>query len=526
MSQPKRQINPWFVAMTVTIAAFMELLDTSIANVALPYIGGGLGRSYDEATWILTTYLVANAVVLPMSAWLSRQLGRKTYYLLCVALFTGSSFFCGIAPTLTFMLIARVIQGVGGGGLAPVAQAILVDTLPAAKRAAAFALYTVVIVTAPAVGPVLGGWITDNYSWRWIFFINVPIGLLSLYLSQKLIKEPEALTAERAAAKAKGISVDGIGIALIAIASAALEIALDRGQIDDWFNDSFITTMIALAVLGWIGTIVWELYVKDPIVDFRLLRSRNFAIAAALLFIFGVGLFGTTTLIPQMLQSLYGYRAIDAGLILGPGALAITILAPVSAQLLQRRIVSAKAMIFASVTIIALAMFVYSAMNLETNAAHYRWERVLQGIGYGLFLVPVNIIGYSQLRPDQNNKASSLTNLFRNWGGSFGIAFVSTESVRRQSFHQSNLVSHLDSGSQALQQAGHALTQYLMQHGLTSADAIAAAPGVVYRQITGQSLFLAFMDCFRVFGWITLAMIPLVLAVRKFKPSGSAPAGH
>jgi DHA2 family multidrug resistance protein len=266
--------------------------------------------------------------------------------------------------------------------------------------------------------------------------------------------------------------------------------------------------------------------VKDPIVDFRLLRSRNFAIAGALLFVFGVGLFGTTTLIPQMLQSLYGYRAIDAGLVLGPGALAITILAPVSAQLLQRRIVSAKAMIFTSVSIIALAMFVYSAMNLDTNAGHYRWERVLQGVGYGLFLVPVNIIAYSQLRPDQNNKASSLTNLFRNWGGSFGITFVTTESARRQSFHQSNLVSHLDSGSQALQQAEHALTRYLTQHGFTTADAIAAAPGVVFRQIEGQSLFLAFMDCFRVIGWITLAMIPLVLAVRKFKPGGSASAGH
>lgn len=526
MSQSRKQINPWFIAITVTIAAFMELLDTSIANVALPYIGGGLGRSYDEVTWILTTYLVANAVVLPMSAWLSRYLGRKAYYLLCVGLFTASSFFCGVAPTLNLMLIARVIQGIGGGGLAPVAQAILVDTLPAAKRAAAFALYTVVIVTAPAVGPVLGGWITDNYNWRWIFFINVPIGLLSLYLSHKLIKDPNELTVERAAAKAKGLSIDGIGIALIAIASAALEIALDRGQIDDWFNDRFITTMIGLSILGWIGAVIWELYVKEPIVDFRLLRSRNFAIAAALLFVFGVGLFGTTTLIPQMLQSLYGYRAIDAGLVLGPGALAITILAPVSAQLLQRRIVSAKAMIFTSVSIIALAMFVFSGMNLETNAAHYRWERVLQGVGYGLFLVPVNIIAYSQLRPDQNNKASSLTNLFRNWGGSFGIAFVSTESVRRESFHQSNLVSHLDSGSQALQQAGRAVTRYLMQHGFTSADAIAAAPGVVYRQISAQSLFLAFMDCFRVIGWITLGMIPLVLAIRKFKVTGSAPSGH
>lgn len=529
-SQNTRQINspvnPWFIAITVTIAAFMELLDTSIANVALPYIGGGLGRSYDEVTWILTTYLVANAVVLPMSAWLSQAMGRKAYYLLSVALFTGSSFCCGIAPTLNFMLISRIIQGIGGGGLAPVAQAVLVDTLPPAKRAAAFALYTVVIVTAPAVGPVLGGWITDNYSWRWIFFINVPVGLLSLYLSNKLIKDPAEFTAERKAAKAKGISIDGIGIALIAIASATLEIALDRGQIDDWFNDRFIATMIVLAVFGWIATIVWELYVKDPIVDFRLMRSRNFAIAGALLFVFGVGLFGTTTLIPQMLQSLYGYRAIDAGLILGPGAFAITILAPISAQLLQRRKVSSKAMILASMSIIALSMFVYSSMSLDTNQGHYLWERVLQGVGYGLFLVPVNLIAYSQLRPDQNNKASSLTNLLRNWGGSFGIAFITTESVRRQSFHQSNLVSHLDPGSQALQQAGHALTHYLMQHGFTSADASVAGLGVIYQQVAGQSLFLAFMDCFRVLGWVTLATIPLVLAIRKFKPSGSASVGH
>jgi DHA2 family multidrug resistance protein len=522
----RKPVNPWLIAITVTIAAFMELLDTSIANVALPYIGGGLGRSYDEATWILTTYLVANAVVLPMSAWLSRLMGRKAYYLLSVALFTAASFFCGIAPTLNFMLISRIVQGIAGGGLAPVSQAIMVDALPAAKRAAAFALYTLVIVTAPAVGPVLGGWITDNYNWRWIFFINVPVGLLSMYLSNKLIKDPEEFTAERMAAKAKGLSIDGIGIALIAIASAALEIALDRGQIDDWFNDRLITTMIVLAVFGWIGTIVWELYVKDPVIDFTLLRSPNFAIAGALLFVFGVGLFGTTTLIPQMLQSLYGYRALDAGLILGPGALAITFLAPISAQLLQRRIVSAKAMVVASISVIAFSMFVYSSMNLATNAAHYRWERVLQGVGYGLFLVPVNIIAYSQLRPDQNNKASSLTNLLRNWGGSFGIAFVTTETARRQSFHQSNLVSHLDSGSQAFQQATHALQGYLMQHGFTHADALISAPGVIYQQIAGQTLFLAFMDCFRVLGWATLAMIPLVLAIRKFKPSGAAPSAH
>src|ERR1700749_4111582 len=387
MAADRPIVNPWLVALTVTLATFMELLDTSIANVALPNIGGGLGRSYDEVTWILTTYLVANAVVLPMSAWLSRAFGRKNYYLGCVALFTLTSLFCGIAPTLGIMLSSRVLQGIAGGGLAPVAQAILVDTFPAVKRASAFALYTIVIVTAPAVGPVLGGWITDNYNWRWIFFINVPVGILSLYLSNKLIQDPKAFTDERLAAKAAGrMSIDTVGIMLITLASATLEVSLDRGQIDDWFGSNFITTMIVIAVLGWIGTVVWESYVKDPIIDFGLLKNRNFAIASMLFFVFGVGLFGTTTLIPQMLQSLYGYRAIDAGLVLGPGALVITVLAPISAQLLQRHLVSAKTLIFISLCFISLSMFVYSSMNLDTNGGHYLAIRALQGVGYGFFL--------------------------------------------------------------------------------------------------------------------------------------------
>src|SRR3984885_2490946 len=522
-----RPVNPWLIAVTVTLATFMELLDTSIANVSLPYIGGGLGRSYDEVTWILTTYLVANAVILPMSAWLSRVFGRKTYYLGCVVLFTLTSFFCGLAPSLGIMLSSRVLQGLAGGGLAPVSQAILVDTFPAAKRASAFALYTIVIVTAPAIGPVLGGWITDNYNWRWIFFINIPIGFLSLFLSSRLLKDPPAFEAERASVRTNGkLSIDGIGIALIALASATLEVALDRGQIDDWFGSSFISSMLVIGVIGWIATVVWEMRLKDPIIEFRFLASRNFAIASVLFLVFGFGLFGSTTLIPQILQSLYGYRATDAGLVLGPGALVITFFAPVAALLIQRQMVSARVLLAVSMITVAASMWYYSTFNLATDYSHYAMARALQGLGYGFFFVPVNVLAYSQLRPDQNNKASSLTNLFRNWGGSFGIAFITTAAERRHQFHQTNLGSAVGATSRALGSRLNELTNYLVTKGFSGPDAAAAAQGYLYQQFQHQVSLLSFMDCFRVIAWLTLAAVFLLFFVRRFKPPGKAPAAH
>ena len=523
----RQTINPWVIALTVTLATFMELLDTSIANVALPYIGGGLGRSYDEVTWVLTTYLVANAVILPMSAWLSRAFGQKTYYLICVALFTAMSLICGLAPSLELMLLGRVLQGIAGGGLAPVAQAILIDTFPPEERASAFALYTVVLVTAPAIGPVLGGWITDNYSWRWIFFINVPIGLIALFLSSRLLHDPPAFVAERASVREGGrLSVDAVGIALIVLSSAALEIALDRGQIDDWFGSSFICWLLGIAVMGWMSTVVWELKSHYPVIDFRMLQNRNFAIAAVLFFVFGIGLFGTTVLVPQILQSLYGYRATDAGLVLGPGALVITVLAPVAAQLIQHRVAQPRTLIAFSLCTVAAAMWYFSTFTLDTDAAHYAWGRVLQGVGYGFFFVPANMIAYSMLRPDQNNKASSLTNLFRNWGGSFGIAMVSTVSERRQNFHQLRVSSDLAPPSQILQQSVRVVSDYLALKGYSSADALSAAKDVLYRQLIRESSFLAFMDCFRFVGLLTLAVVPLLLLVRRTRATDDVPKGQ
>jgi DHA2 family multidrug resistance protein len=470
-------VSPWAVALTVTLATFMELLDTSIANVSLPYIAGGLGRSFDEVTWILTTYLVANAVVLPMSAWLSRVFGRKNYYMGCVALFTISSFCCGIAPSLGFMLLSRVLQGIGGGGLAPVEQAILVDTFPPEKRASAFALYTIAIVTAPAIGPVLGGWITDNYTWRWVFFINIPIGLLSLYLSSRLVQDPPAFTIE------------------------------------------------GMALVCWVIAIFWELRQQDPVIDLHLLKSRHFAIASVLLFIFGFGLFGTTTMIPQILQSLYGYRAIDAGLVLGPGALMITLLAPIGARLVQKGIVHPRVLLCGSLAGVAASMWYYSTFNLATNYGHYALARVFQGLGYAFFFVPLNVVAYSELRPDQNNRASSLTNLFRNWGGSFGIAFITTASERRFDYHQSVVSAALPQTSGLLEQRVRALTTFLVHRGFSPGDAHGAALANVYRQLGNQAHMLAYMDCFRVLGWATLAVVPLTFFIRRFR-AGGAPGGH
>ncbi len=295
-------INPWIVAIVVTLATFMELLDTAIANVALPHIAGGLAVSYDESTWVLTSYLVSNAVVLPLSAWLSRVFGRKRYYMTCVLLFTVSSLFCGLAPSLGLLIFFRVLQGVGGGGLAPVEQAILVDTFPPSKRPAAFALYSMAIVTAPAIGPPLGGWITDSWNWRWVFFINIPIGILSLILTKRLVSDPPEFTRQVRAARRDGkLKIDGLGIVLVALGFACLEVVLDRGQTEDWFESNFILTFFTVAVAALVIATIWEWRHPDPVVEIRLLGERNFAIANFFYFLFGFTLFGSTVLIPQML---------------------------------------------------------------------------------------------------------------------------------------------------------------------------------------------------------------------------------
>jgi DHA2 family multidrug resistance protein len=522
-----RQVNPWAVALTVTLATFMELLDTSIANVSLPHIAGGLGRSFDETTWVLTSYLVANAVVLPMSAWLSRVFGRKRYYMISVALFTATSFLCGIAPSLNFLVIFRVLQGIGGGGLAPVEQAILVDTFPATKRAAAFALYSVAIVTAPAIGPPLGGWITDSFSWRWVFFINVPIGLISLFFTSRLVSDPAAFKAEAAEAKRLGkLKVDYIGISLIALGFAFLEVVLDRGQIDDWLGSQFISAMLIAAVACLAFAIWWELRVPDPVVELGLLRERNFAISNIFYFLFGFVLFGSTTMIPEILQSLYGYTATDAGLVLGPGAAVITVLAPIVAVLTQKGFVKPRWLIAFSFAVVSASMFYYGSFNPQTDYLHYALARALQGFGYAFLFVPVSVLAYSYLPPGKNNKGSSLTNLARNWGGSFGVAFITTMHERRMDVHSDRLSRTADFASLLFHPRIDSLTKTFEHLGFSHADAAQHAQGMLYNQLNDQASLLGFMDCFHMMAVIALIGIPLAFMTRSFRPGGEAGGGH
>src|SRR6201987_5187717 len=375
-----KAINPWLIAITVTLATFMELLDTAIANVSLPHIAGGLATSYDESTWVLTSYLVANAVVLPLSAWLSRVFGRKNYYMTCVALFSASSLMCGLAPSLGLLIFFRVLQGIAGGGLAPVEQAILVDTFPASKRAAAFALYSMAIVTAPAIGPPLGGWITDSFSWRWVFFINVPIGIISLILTSRLLSDPPEFKQEVETARQAGrLKVDYMGILLIAVGFACLEVVLDRGERLDWFESNFIVAFFAIAIIALVAAVVLELRQQDPVVELRLLKERNFALSNAFYFLFGFVLFGSTVLIPQMLQSLYGYTATDAGLGLGPGAFVIVALAPLIVKIMPK--VGIKPLIFTGYIIFGLAMWYFASFDLGTDYKHEALARAIQGLG-------------------------------------------------------------------------------------------------------------------------------------------------
>ena len=503
----------------------MELLDTSIANVSIPHIAGGLGTSLDEATWVLTSYLVANAVVLPLSAWLSRAFGRKNYYMTCVALFTLSSFLCGLAPNLGSLIFFRVLQGIAGGGLAPSEQAMLVDAFPPAKRAAAFGLYSMAIVLAPALGPTLGGWITDNSSWRWIFFINIPVGILSLFLTSRLVTDPPAFTEERRRVKALGKArIDYIGILLLAVGFGCLEVVLDKGQEDDWFGSPFITTFTIVAVIALVIAVFWELHHKDPVVDLTLLANRNFALACALFFLFGFILFCSTVLMPELLQSLGGYDATSAGMVLTPGALVIVCMAPFVVRLIP--VVGAKRLIFVGFFILGLAVWHLSLLTLGADYWVFARARMLQGLGLGFLIVPITQVAYSYLPLEKNNKASSLTNLFRNEGGSFGITFANVMLAQRGQFHQSILTQHLTPENSVYRDWLHQVTNAFMHAGYSAIEAANRAKGELFNILNQQASLLSYFDCFTGLLLPAFAGLILALVIKNFRPPGKPSGAH
>jgi MFS transporter, DHA2 family, multidrug resistance protein len=519
----RRAISPWVIAVTVTLATFMELLDTSIANVSLPHIAGGLSTGQDESTWVLSSYLVANAVVLPLSAWFSRLMGRKNYYMLSVALFTASSLLCGLAPSLGWLIFFRVLQGTGGGGLAPVEQAILVDTFPAEKRATAFAVYSIAIVTAPAIGPTLGGWITDTYSWRWVFFINIPIGLLSLLLSGSLISDPPQFTRERLANKGK-LKVDYIGILLVAIGFGCLEVVLDKGEREDWLQSSFIVAFLVTAIVALVAGVVWELKRKDPVVDLTLLKERNFALASGLYFIVFFILFASTLLVPLMLQSLFGYTATDAGMVLSPGAMVIVVLVPLVVMIMKR--LQPRWMMGLGLMVCAFASFSMTQLNLNGDYSSFVIPRMVLGLGFAFLFIPLNLTAYSYLPLEKNNRASSLINLFRNLGGSFGVAFVATMLARRSQFHQTVLGAHISAYDQAAGATVRSITGKLVAAGVPAGEALTRAQALIYATVQKQSALLAFLDVFWLLCLLALAAVPLVLLIKNIRRGAPASAGH
>jgi MFS transporter, DHA2 family, multidrug resistance protein len=507
------EINPWIIALVVTMATFMEVLDTSIANVSLPHIAGGLSAGVDESTWILTSYLVSNAIILPMSGWFSGLMGRKRFYMLCVAVFTLSSFLCGLAPNLGALIFFRVLQGLGGGGLQPSEQSILADTFPPAKRGMAFAIYGMAVVVAPAIGPTLGGFITDNYSWRWIFYINVPIGIISLLLTSRLISDPLHLRNE----KKRLIRIDYIGLGLLAIGLGALQVVLDKGQRDDWFESHFIIILTAIAIAALVAVTFWEWHHEHPIIELRLFRDRSFATANILMFMLGFVLWGTTLLIPLFVQTLMGYPAEQAGLVLMPGGLLIIALLPMVGKMLART--DPRWMMVLGFCILSTAMFYMTSFNLQLDFANVTVARLIQGGGMAFLWVPINTVAYSYLPREKNNAASGLINLARNVGASMGISYVTTMLDRRAQFHQSRLAAHLDPANPRLQQMLHGATGALQSR--SGVKALQQAYALLQFNVQRQATMLSYIDNFYVLAVVSLCLIPLVLLVKKPRKAGA-----
>jgi DHA2 family multidrug resistance protein len=515
-------INPWLIAGTVMLATFMEVLDTSVANVALPHIAGSLSSSVDESTWVLTAYLVANAIVLPLSGWFSSLFGRKRFYMTCVALFTLSSAMCGFAPSLTTLILCRVLQGLGGGALQPVSQAILRETFPREKQGMAMAVYGMGVVFAPVVGPTLGGWITDNFTWRWIFLINIPVGICSLLLTSLLISDPPYLVRKSLA----GLRIDYIGLGLLATGLGALEITLDEGQRNDWFSSHGIVAAAVIAVVALVGVLFWELRQKEPVVDFHLLKERNFAISTLMMFVLGFVLYGSTMALPLFLQTLLGYTATQSGMAVSPGGLAIMMMMPIVGMLLSKY--EARWLVIVGLLVSSLGLFQMSHFDLEIGFRNAVMARIVQSLGLAFLFVPINTAAFYFVSRENTSYATGLINLARNIGGSTGIALATTFLARREQLHQQRLIEHVSSLDGPYRATLDAAKQMFLSKGADAVYAASQAQQMIYNMVHRQAQMLSFVENFRMFALTFLAVIPLVFLMKKTraKKDGAGTMAH
>ncbi|WP_445681020.1 DHA2 family efflux MFS transporter permease subunit [Radicibacter daui] len=522
----KKAVNPWLIAPVVAMAAFMEVLDLSIANVALPHIAGSLSAGQSQSTWILTAYLVTNAIILPISGWLSQVLGRKRYFLMCIVGFGLSSLACGISPTLYILIIARAIQGLTGGGLQPAAQAILSDAFPPAKRAMAFAIYGMAVVVAPAVGPTFGGWITDNFSWHWIFLINIPVSIILFFVASAVVEDPPHLVEMRERYKRDGLKVDYLGFTLLAVGFGALQVMLDKGQEEDWFSSPLIVVCALLTFLCLGYFVLWVLDRDDPIVDLRLLKNRNFAMANIMMFLLGFVLLGSTSLLPQFVQALLGYTATDAGLVISPGGAILIVLMPIVGRLTGK--VDARLLIGFGLVVSASGLLLTSHLSLDADYASVALCRLIQAAGLGFLFIPITSMAYIGIPREKSNAASAIINLSRNLGGSVGIALLITQLARGTQVHQNMLVHRASEYNPAWNTMVANLQGAFQAQGYAVAEAFAAAQAKAAAILGQQAQTLAYLDNFRYLAFVFFAMIPLVFILRKPKhdPSAEAPPAH
>jgi len=504
--------NPWLIAASVMLATFMEVLDTSVANVALPHIAGNLSATPEEATWVLTSYLVSNAIILPAANWLGRFFGRKWFLIVCIAIFTLSSAVCGAAGSLGMLIVARIAQGAGGGALQPIAQAVLMESFPPEKRGSAMAVFGLGVVVAPIIGPTLGGWITDNYSWRWIFYINIPIGILAVIMCNMFVEDPPYIRSQKPG------RIDYIGFGLMAVALGTMQLVLDKGQEEEWFASPFITWFTILSVTATIVFVVWELRSREPIVDLRVLANRNFAVGTSLMIVMGIVLYGTIAMLPLFLQTLMGYPAVASGMAVSPrgfGAIASMLIV---GRLINR--IRGRYLVMFGFTVLGYSIYQFSKINLEISISSIVWPNIISGFAMGFIFVPLTTMALGTLSNEQMGNASGVFNLMRNTGGSVGIATVTTLLARGVQVHQAAMVSHLTPYDPAFQERVRQLG------GVASPGGTQRAFAGIYGILVRQATVLSYIDIFRLLAFLCVLCVPATLLFARVKQKSGAVAMH